>query len=166
MSRRKRQVYEELLSEVRGSQAATARFDQAVGDAAGLNRTDMRIIDALDREGPAAAGRLAEVTGLSSGAMTIALDRLERAGYARRTRDAADRRRVVVELTDQAQALHQFYAEHALYAERLYQRHSLEQMELLLAFFRESREFNERRAAEVEAATPGGGRERAADRGA
>ena len=162
MSSHKREVFDQLLAEVRGSQNATARFDQAVADAAGLNRTDMRIIDALDQEGPVPAGRLAEVTGLSSGAMTTALDRLERAGYARRARDTGDRRRVLVELTEQAQTVHEFYAEHAAYAERLYQRHSLEQLELMLQMFRESREFNERRAAELEAATRSGSRGRAA----
>ena len=108
MSRHKREVFDQLLAEVRGSQNATARFDQAVADAAGLNRTDMRIIAALDQEGPVPAGRLAEVTGLSSGAMTTALDRLERAGYARRARDTGDRRRVLGELTEQAQTVHEF----------------------------------------------------------
>ena len=162
MSSHKREIFDQLLAEVRGSQNATARFDQAVADAAGLNRTDMRIIDALDQEGPVPAGRLAEVTGLSSGAMTTALDRLERAGYARRARDTEDRRRVLVELTEQSQTVHEFYAEHAAYAERLYQRHSLEQLELMLQMFRESREFNERRAAELEAATRSGSRGRAA----
>ena len=119
MSSNKRQVFEQLLAELRGSQSATARFDQAVADAAGLNRTDMRILDALDREEAVPAGRLAEVTGLSSGAMTTELDRLERAGYARRARDAGDRRRVLVELTERAATLQRFYAEHAAYAERL-----------------------------------------------
>src|SRR3979490_3402685 len=99
MSSRKRKVFEELIYEVRRSQAATDRFDQAVADAIGLNRTDMRCLDVLSREGPVTAGRLAEATGLTSGAMTTALDRLERAGYARRTRDATDRRRVLVEAT-------------------------------------------------------------------
>ncbi|HWD73815.1 MAG TPA: MarR family transcriptional regulator [Solirubrobacteraceae bacterium] len=160
MSRRKRDIFEQLLTEVRGSQNATARFDQAVADAAGLNRTDMRIIDVLDREGAVTAGRLADVTGLSSGAMTTALDRLERSGHARRVRDAGDRRRVLVELTEAAQATNDFYSEHAAYAERLYQRHSLEQLELLLSFVRESREFNERRAAELEEASRGRSRQR------
>jgi DNA-binding MarR family transcriptional regulator len=155
VSRQKRDVFERLLAEIRGSQNATARFDQAVADAVGLNRTDMAIIDALDREGSVPAGRLSDVTGLSSGAMTAALDRLERAGYARRVRDSGDRRRVLVELTEGAQAIGRHYAEHGAYAERLYQRHSLEQLELMLTLFRESREFNERRAAEVEAATRG-----------
>ena len=150
MSRQKRDVYDELIDEIRSSQNATARFDQAVADALGLNRTDMRCVDVLHRDGPLTAGRLAEETGLSSGAMTTALDRLERAGYARRVRDSADRRRVLVELTPKVAQMAAFYSEHAAYAERLYQRHTVEQLELLLRFVRESREFNERRASSVE----------------
>ena len=65
----------------------------------------MGIVDVLDREGAVPAGRLAQVTGLSTGAMTTALDRLERSGYARRVRDAGDRRRVLVQLTEQAGTL-------------------------------------------------------------
>jgi len=144
-------VFEELLDEVRRSQNATDRFDQAVADALGLNRTDMRCLDVLEREGPVSAGRLAEATGLTTGAMTTALDRLERAGYARRVRDTADRRRVLVEATPQAlQDVGRFYSEHAALSERLYERYTEAQLELLLGFVREGREFNERHAAQVE----------------
>jgi DNA-binding MarR family transcriptional regulator len=151
MSRRKREVYEQLIDEVRRSQNATARFDQAVADALGLNRTDMRCVDVLHRHGPVSAGQLAQETGLSSGAMTAALDRLERAGYARRVRDAGDRRRVLVELhADAAGTAQSFYSKHADYAERLFRRHSLAELELLLRYVREGREFNEREAAALE----------------
>lgn len=154
MSRDKRQTFAELIDEVRRSQSATARFDQAVADALGLNRTDMRCIDVLHRAGPITAGRLAEETGLSAGAMTTALDRLERAGYARRVRDAGDRRRVLVELTAEAGRTGEaFYSEHAAEAERLYDRYSLEQLELLLEFVRSGREFNERQSARLEQQT-------------
>ena len=86
--------------------------------------------------------------------MTTALDRLERAGYARRVRDPADRRRVLVELDAAgAQKMAAFYGEHAAYAERLYQRYTVEQLELLLRFVRESREFNELQAARLEQQT-------------
>jgi DNA-binding MarR family transcriptional regulator len=150
VSRQKREVYDELIDEVRRSQTATARFDQAVADTLGLNRTDQRCIDVLHRAGPLTAGRLAEQTGLSTGAMTTAIDRLERSGYARRVRDSTDRRRVLVELTPKAAELEAFYREHAAYAERLYQRHTVEQLELLLRFVREGREFNELHAARLE----------------
>jgi len=145
-------VFEELIDEVRRSQSATARFDQAVADALQLNRTDMRCLDVLEREGSVTAGRLAQATGLTSGAMTTALDRLERAGYARRLRDASDRRRVLVEITPHAvKEAGRFYSEHEALSERVYQRHSEQQLELLLAFVREGREFNEEHAERVEA---------------
>lgn len=152
MSSRKRERFNELIREIRASQSATDRYDQAVADALGLNRTDMRLVDLLDREGRATAGELAAQSGLTTGAITTALDRLEEAGYARRVRDAADRRRVFVELApgvrERAGA---FYAEHARVAEALYRRYSEQEIELLLEFVRRGRMFNERKAAELEA---------------
>ena len=56
-------LFEQLVYEVRRSQAATDRYDQAVADAIGLNRTDMRCLDVIQREGPVPAGRLAERRG-------------------------------------------------------------------------------------------------------
>jgi DNA-binding MarR family transcriptional regulator len=151
MPSQKRRLLDELIDEVRMSQNATDRFDDAVADAIGMNRTDMRCTDVLDREGPVSAGRLAEVTGLTSGAITTAIDRLERGGIARRLADPADRRRVLVELTPQAREQgNSFYAGHAELGERLYRRYSAEQLLLLLEFVREGREFNERAAAELE----------------
>src|SRR3954468_2662759 len=141
MSSEKRRVFEELVDEVRRSQLATDRFDQAVADALGLNRTDMRCLDVLDREGPVTAGRLAHETGLTSGAITTAIDRLERGGFARRLPDPADRRRVLVELTPEARGrASRFYASHAELGEQLYHRYSEEQLRLLLEFIRGSRE--------------------------
>jgi DNA-binding MarR family transcriptional regulator len=154
LSSSKRKIFEELIDEVRRSQSATDRFDQAVADALGLNRTDMRCLDVIDREGPIPAGRLAEATGLTTGAITTVLDRLERAGHARRVRDGDDRRRVLVELTPEArQHASSFYGEHAALGERLYSRYTEQELELLLEFVRGSREFNERQAASLEART-------------
>jgi DNA-binding MarR family transcriptional regulator len=84
LASRKRQIFEELVYEVRRSQAATDRYDEAVAEAIGINRTDMRCLDVIQREGPVPAGRLAEETGLTTGAITTVLDRLERAGFGRR----------------------------------------------------------------------------------
>jgi DNA-binding MarR family transcriptional regulator len=151
MSSYKREVLGQLVAEVRRSQSATDRYDQAVADALGLNRTDMRCLDVIQHEGPITAGHLAEATGITSGAMTSALDRLEKAGYARRVRDAEDRRRVLVQLTPQAETIAQrFYSEHQAQAERLFERYTTAQMELLLGFVRAGREFNELAAARLE----------------
>jgi len=151
LSRQKRQVAEELITEVRRSQLATDRFDQAVADALGLNRTDMRCIDVLEREGSQTAGQLAEATGLTSGAMTTALDRLERLGYARRVRDSTDRRRVLVEITDEAHnAAGELFGEIASGGGRLLDRYTAGELELLLKFERGMRELNEQQAVRLE----------------
>ena len=139
------------MDEVRRSQSATDRYDQAVADALGLNRTDMRCLDVLERMGQATAGRLAEQTGITSGAMTTVLDRLDRAGYAQRVRDPGDRRRVLVELTAQAQGIAaRFFSAHMARAERVFARYNTAQLELLLEFVRAGREFNELQAAQLE----------------
>jgi DNA-binding MarR family transcriptional regulator len=152
MSNKKRELFEELIDEVRMSQVATDRYDQAVADALGANRTDMRCVDVLERQGPITAGALAAAAGLTSGATTTVIDRLERAGFAHRVRDADDRRRVLVALTPAAhEAAPGYYAEHAKLGERLYRRYSEQQLELLLDFVREGRELNEREAARLEA---------------
>jgi DNA-binding MarR family transcriptional regulator len=152
MSSRKRELFEQLMLEIRASQNATDRFDQAVADTLGLNRTDMRCVDILDRGGGLTAGQLAQVTGLTTGAVTTVIDRLEAAGYARRVRDTEDRRRVHVELTERArEAAGDFYGEHAELAERLYDRYTTDEIELLLDFVKGGREFNDHKAAELEA---------------
>lgn len=72
----------------------------AVGQAAaariGINQTDLICLNTLFREGPMSAGRIASALGLTSGATTTAIDRLERAGYVHRRPDPTDRRRVLV----------------------------------------------------------------------
>ena len=88
---------------MRGYQVALDVFDDAVANKLGLNRTDFRCVDILDQEQPMTAGALAQATRLTSGAITFALDRLERAGFVRRFRDETDRRRVLVELVPAAQ---------------------------------------------------------------
>ena len=78
------------------------RLDEAVADRAGLHRTDLRCLEIVARHGPISAGRLAAVAGLSTSAVTSLIDRMERAGRMRRVPDAADRRRVLVEVTELA----------------------------------------------------------------
>ena len=77
--------------------AAFALFNQAVADRLGLHPTDLQCLNllSLERE-PVSAGRVAELTGLTTGSATRLVDRLEKAGYVVRERDAADRRRVLV----------------------------------------------------------------------
>jgi DNA-binding MarR family transcriptional regulator len=102
---------EELSRTLRRFLSASDAFDEAIGQMLGLNATDFRCVDLLDQHGTMTAGVLAELAGLSSGAATFMLDRLENAGFVRRVRDPLDRRRVLVELVPEAQ-------------ERLYELHT------------------------------------------
>ena len=81
-------------------QRSTQAFDDEVGRVLGVNPVDLRCLDWLT-EGPMTASRLAEATGLSAGATTSMIDRLERKGFVRRRRGDGDRRQVMVEFTDE-----------------------------------------------------------------
>jgi DNA-binding MarR family transcriptional regulator len=85
---------------VRAYQTAVDNFDQAAAEQIGVNRTDARCIDLLDQAGGMTAGELARAAGLTTGAVTAVVDRLEQAGLARRVADPADRRRVRIEATE------------------------------------------------------------------
>jgi DNA-binding MarR family transcriptional regulator len=71
---------------------------QTIAIRLGLSESDIKALELLADAVPVTAGRLAELLNLSTGAVTRVLDRLEQAGYVRRTPDPADRRRVVVEV--------------------------------------------------------------------
>ena len=75
----------------------TIMFHQVVADAVGLYITDHQCLHFIHRHGAMPAGRLAELTGLTTGAVTGIIDRLEKAGYVRRKNDVEDRRRTIVE---------------------------------------------------------------------
>src|SRR5215203_1285736 len=81
---------------LRETSAQSVLFSQAVADHVGMNPTDLESLDILARYGPMTAGRLAELTGLTTGAITGLVDRLESRGYARREPHPTDRRSVVV----------------------------------------------------------------------
>jgi len=75
-------------------------LDQRAADQLGINRTDLQLVDVLRSRGPLTASQLARAVGLTSGGLSIALDRLERIGYVRRSQHPDDRRSVLVEGTD------------------------------------------------------------------
>lgn len=75
-------------------------FNHEVAERTGLNLTDLQCLGLLQLHGPMSAGALARGTGLTTSAITAAIDRLERSGYATREHDTADRRRVIVKLDE------------------------------------------------------------------
>jgi len=92
-----------LLSHGREMSARIILFHQSLAGRFGLNATDHKCLDLAKHEPEITAGRLAALTGLTTGAITAVLDRLERAGFVRRERVAADRRKVVVRVLPEGQ---------------------------------------------------------------
>ena len=89
-------LMQELEHAARRSSAQGVMFSQAVANSVGISSSDLECLDFLNLEGRVTAGRLAEVTGLTTGAITGVVDRLEKAGLVRRERDADDRRKVFI----------------------------------------------------------------------
>jgi DNA-binding MarR family transcriptional regulator len=142
----------ELTEQVREQQIAYDRFHDAVAAYLGVNRTDLRCLDLIDLRGQQTAGEISQVTGLTTGAVTAMLDRLERAGYIQRARDPGDRRRVLVELTELARKRGaDVYQPFAAQAGPMFGRFSDDQLATLRDFTRLGNEFYAEQIARVEA---------------
>src|SRR6202167_6565268 len=90
-----------IVLEIRKFIAAAIFFNTQAAEKAGLGLTDMQMLHMLQLYGPSTPGRLSAWTGLSSGGVTVALDRLEKAGYLRREPNPADRRSLLITLMPQ-----------------------------------------------------------------
>lgn len=80
----------------RAHSTATVMFHAAMAEHFGLSPTDWKCAGIIELEGPLTAGQLAELTGLTTGAITGLVDRLEKGGFVRRESDPHDRRRVII----------------------------------------------------------------------
>lgn len=99
VSEAREQLLGELVREMRRFTGLGASLFRAAAGRTGMTAADVQVMDILDAGGPTTAGQLAELAGLTTGAMTQMLDRLEMAGLVRRERDPADGRRVIVRFT-------------------------------------------------------------------
>ena len=154
---------DDLFEERRLLGAANDLAAQAVADYLGINRTDTRCLDIIERLGGVTAGRLARESGLSTGAVTTVLDRLERSGLARRTSDPGDRRRVLVETTPAArEAGEELDRPFVEAATELLLRYSEEELVLLRDYHRASRALTDAHAERVRGLLGGRTQEREA----
>lgn len=85
-----------LIRAMRESSGLGVLHSQVLAESLGISSTDVEYLDCIMLRGPMTAGELARATSLTTGAITGVIDRLERAGYAKRKRDPADRRKILV----------------------------------------------------------------------
>jgi DNA-binding MarR family transcriptional regulator len=110
-------------------------FNARVAESVGLSASDGQFLNLLSLYGPMAPSRLAQLSGFSTGAITGVVDRLERAGLARRALDPDDRRRVVIELVDnRRKEIAQLFKGIGQASSELLQRYTDDELTLLLDF--------------------------------
>ena len=90
------ELTQELNEQIRVLTGTSVIFSKLIADQVGQHPTDLECLDFLQLNGRCTAGKLAELTGLTTGAITAMVDRLEKVGYVWRERDPNDRRKVIV----------------------------------------------------------------------
>lgn len=101
----RRHLAETVMKELRALSTAQDRLDQYAAHRYGINRTDLRALDLIGQAGAISPTALAAALGMSTGATSTVLDRLEATGYARREPDPGHRRRTLVRQTSRAEEL-------------------------------------------------------------
>jgi DNA-binding MarR family transcriptional regulator len=121
-----------------------------------MNVTDHKCADVLARTGPITAGELARITGLTTGAITGVIDRLEQAGFVRRAKDPDDRRRVVIEpnVERMQRVIGPLFESMARSATALCERYSTEQLAVIRDFTRRAREMADEQTRQLREETP------------
>jgi DNA-binding MarR family transcriptional regulator len=146
------QILERLDKGLREVSAQSVLLSQAVADRVGMNSTDLETLDFLVLNGPLSAGQLAELTGLTTGAITGLVDRLERAGMVRRVSDPADRRKVIVELISEGiGGFEEIYGPMAREMRALYSRYTNRELALIADFLERGREVGQRGITRIRA---------------
>jgi DNA-binding MarR family transcriptional regulator len=149
-SKKRTALLHELIQVNRAYQSAVERMDEAFCKLLGVNRTDGHCLDVIDQSPGLTAGELATAVGLSPGAVTTVLDRLEKRGFVTRTRDPGDRRRVTVELTPEAKRrAWEAYGPLAEMGGPLIGKLSDKELESIVRFLRIGTDINEQRAREL-----------------
>ena len=141
----------DVIARYRSATNRDVAFDKLAATRLGVSVTDLHCLNIVESRHGLTAGELAVESGLTTGAVTAVIDRLERAGYARRVRDERDRRKVMVEVTDA------FYARAgaiwgpvaADWQAALAKRFSAAELSTIAAFLAQVEELGERHAARL-----------------
>ncbi len=154
------EVLGELTRELRQFNGLGASFFRAAAAQIGMAVTDMQVMDILDSTGPATAGQLADLTGLTTGAITRILDRLEEAGLVRRERDPNDGRKVIVRLErgkDEMHKVRSILDSVGKAWDEVASRYDDEQIAFLLEFLKHSNELSRKELVRLQEVPSGEG---------
>jgi DNA-binding MarR family transcriptional regulator len=110
-NRNRTALQSQMIEKLREFSAGTILFNQKVAECVGLHLTDMQCMNLLDLLGTSTPGKLAAFMGLTTGGVTVMLDRLEKAGCIKREPNPDDRRSVLVRVNaKKMEKIHVHYA--------------------------------------------------------
>ncbi|MFM9368703.1 MarR family transcriptional regulator [Streptomyces sp. Da 82-17] len=148
-----------LEQELRNLTTSSVFFHQAVADQLKMSVLDLNCLNALVTQGPMTAGRLTEVNGVTTGAITGVVDRLEKAGFVRRDRDPNDRRRVIVTPLPNLEAqIFPLFAGLSEALSELAEKYSDEELAVIVDFVRAAGPITHEQIARLRADRKGGSR--------
>jgi DNA-binding MarR family transcriptional regulator len=149
----KNSLIAEVIMRYRVATNRDVAFDKLAAARLGVSVTDLHCLNIVESRAGLTAGELAAESGLTTGAVTAVVDRLERAGYARRVRDEQDRRKVKVEVTpafyDRAREIWGPVA--AEWQQAITDRFTVDELRTIVAFLTEVDALGERHAARLAA---------------
>lgn len=139
---KREELIKELIRQLRFNSTATVFMHQAIAEKIELNETDHKCLEIIARSGKLTAGELAEKSNLTTGAITGVIDRLERAGYVKRMRDLADRRRLLIELIPENMTdIYNLFENLTEASVKFFKRYTDEELSIITDFVKNSAEF-------------------------
>lgn len=147
-----KKLQNELSEAIQRAGTLKVLHTNAVASRIGLSATEFEAMDIITRYQPMTAGKLADYCGLTTGAITGLVDRLERAGFVRRERDSEDRRRVYIkpiEIAERNQKVRELYAPIAQAFRMLTVQYTPEQTQLLIDLHTQLNEVTEKAISEL-----------------
>lgn len=152
---KRRELLGKLWELGRTMSTQTVFLHQALAQSAGLNATDTKCIDLILRAPPegATAGWLSDMSGLTTGAITHILDRLEKRGFVQRQRDTQDRRKIFIRVREESlKSLIPKYEAIGKAYMNLVEQYSDDQLQLICEYLEKTSEVSQRELAKVIAA--------------
>ncbi|MCI0397287.1 MAG: MarR family transcriptional regulator [Chloroflexi bacterium] len=138
LSSERQELTQQIDWALRELSTSTVLVASSIAQKVGMGPNDLKCAELLVRNGPMTAGQLAKATGLTSGAITGIVDRLEKAGWARREADPHDRRRIIIHPGPQEnqKSAADLYASHEKRMDLLFSDYTDEQLFFILQFIR------------------------------
>ena len=146
----RKELIARVLAAGRENGTRSILFLQTVGQILGLSAAEMKCLDLIAHSGPAGPSQLAELTGLTTGAVTVLIDRLEKARLIERKADPHDRRRTFLMPTQRARkTIPPFYASMGKALALLASGYSNRELEILEDFFEKAADVFKKETAKL-----------------